>query len=60
MDFFRHTGCTRWIEQGLEIKAVAYLMGHTSCDITLNVYNHITEMRRVEDEIAKMGSLKVV
>ncbi len=56
----RHTGCTRWIEQELQIKIVAYLMGHTSCDITLNVYNHITEMRRVEDEIAKMSSVKVV
>ena len=29
-------------------------MGHSSIDITMQVYNHITDMSRVKNEVVKM------
>ena len=37
----RHTFCTRMILSGMNIKAVQYLMGHSTASVTLNVYSHI-------------------
>lgn len=34
----RHTFCTRMIQRGLDPKTVAYIMGHSKVDITLDVY----------------------
>ena len=45
----RHTACTRMAE-----KVLQYLMGHSSIDITMQVYNHITDMSRVKNEVVKM------
>lgn len=56
----RHTGCTRMAEQGLDMKVVQYVMGHASVGVTMEVYNHITEKARVENEIAKMDAVKIV
>ncbi len=56
----RHTGCTRMAEQGLDMKVVQYVMGHASVGVTMEVYNHITEKTRVENEIAKMDAVKIV
>ena len=36
----RHTCITRWFEQGLDIKEIQYLAGHSSVDITLEIYTH--------------------
>ena len=38
----RHTFCTNMMRAGVDVKAMQYLMGHTSADITLNVYTHAT------------------
>ncbi len=56
----RHTGCTRMAEQGLDMKVVQYVMGHANVGVTMEVYNHITEQARVEKEIAKMNTVRVV
>ncbi len=56
----RHTGCTRMAEQGLDMKVVQYVMGHSDVGVTMEVYNHITEQARVEKEIAKMNGVRVV
>lgn len=32
-----------------------YVMGHSEVGITMNVYNHIAEMRRVDAEMKKMN-----
>ncbi len=56
----RHTGCTRMAEQGLDMKVVQYLMGHANIDVTMQVYNHITEQNRVRKEVAKLTTWKVV
>ncbi len=38
----RHTFCTNMMRAGVDVKAMQYLMGHTSADMTLNVYTHAT------------------
>ena len=53
---FRHTGCTRMAESGMDMKVVQYLMGHANIDVTMNVYNHITDESRIETELAKLKS----
>ena len=56
----RHTGCTRMAEQGLDMKVVQYIMGHANIGVTMEVYNHITERARIENEIAKMDAVQVM
>ena len=55
----RHTFCTRMAEKGMDIKALQYVMGHANINITMNIYNHITDMSRVADELAKINKLAV-
>lgn len=55
----RHTGCTRMAESGMDMKVVQYLMGHAHMDVTMDVYNHITEQSRIETELAKLNSAVV-
>ena len=42
----RHTCITRWFEAGLDVKAVQYLAGHASPEITLKIYAHYLESER--------------
>lgn len=37
----RHTYCSNMIKAGVNPKVVQYLMGHSSSEITLNIYTHI-------------------
>lgn len=36
----RHTFCTNMIKRGMNVKEVQYLMGHSTCNVTLDVYAH--------------------
>ena len=45
----RHTGCTRDAEDGMDIKVLQYLMGHSNTQITNNVYNHVNEERAANE-----------
>lgn len=36
----RHTFATTWIEQGLNLKALSEILGHSSVNVTLNYYVH--------------------
>ncbi len=56
----RHSGCTRLGENHVDPKVMQYVMGHSDMSVTMNVYNHITEKRRVENEMAKMDAADVV
>ena len=56
----RHTGCTRMAERGMDVKVLQYIMGHANIAVTMEVYNHITEYARIENEILKMEDLMVV
>lgn len=53
---FRHTSCTRMAELGMDMKVVQYLMGHANINVTMEVYNHITDQSRIEKEIVKMNA----
>lgn len=50
----RHTGCTRDAEDGMDIKVLQYLMGHSNAQITNNVYNHVNE-ERVANELLNVA-----
>jgi len=39
----RHTFATRWIECGLDIKSLSEVLGHTSVQITLDIYVHSSD-----------------
>jgi len=53
----RHTCITRWFEQGLDIKEIQRMAGHSSIDVTLNVYTHYNEEERFEETAAKIRGL---
>ena len=55
----RHTFCTRMAENGMDIKVLQYLMGHANINITMQVYNHITDSSRIEKELARINALAV-
>ena len=44
----RHTFATRVIECGMDIKTVAYIMGHQNASITLNRYAHCILDHKIE------------
>lgn len=39
----RHTFATRWIECGMDIKSLSEVLGHTSVQITLDLYVHSSD-----------------
>ena len=39
----RHTHCTMLLEAGLPLKYVQERLGHKNINVTLNIYNHLTE-----------------
>lgn len=70
---FRHTFCTNYANDGMDIKNLQYLMGHSDAGVTLNVYTHanyahaadqmvkITEFRKksgLKKEIYEAGTTK--
>lgn len=40
---FRHTFCTNMLNHGMNIKTIQYIMGHSTINITLNIYAHTTK-----------------
>lgn len=52
----RHTFCTRKVSSGMNIKAVQYLMGHSSVQITLDVYTSI-DADMIKTEFAKVAQM---
>lgn len=55
----RHTACTRMAECRMDIKVLQYIMGHAHFDVTMEVYNHLGDRERIENEIAKLDSMAV-
>ncbi|SCX96562.1 tyrosine-type recombinase/integrase [Butyrivibrio sp. INlla14] len=56
----RHTGCTRMAESGMDPKVLQYIMGHKDIAITMDVYNHIADLQRVQKEMAKVDVMAVI
>ena len=53
----RHTACTRIAECRMDVKVLQYIMGHAHIDVTMEAYNHIGELTRIEKEIARLDSM---
>ncbi|WP_231556756.1 tyrosine-type recombinase/integrase [Tetragenococcus muriaticus] len=49
---FRHTHATLLLESGLQPKTVSERLGHTSTQITNDLYGHVT--KRMEKEVPKV------
>ena len=41
------------------IKVLQYIMGHAHIDVTMDVYNHVSEMSRIESEITRLESVAI-
>lgn len=50
----RHTCITHWFNQGLDVKAVQYLAGHATVDITLGIYTHYQAEQSREETARKI------
>lgn len=42
----RHTYCTMLFDAGVDVKTAQYLMGHSSIEVTLKIYNHLSSIRK--------------
>ena len=49
----RHTYCTNMVKKGMPLKVLQYLMGHSSIDITMDIYTHYSteDIRSAWDEV---------
>lgn len=56
----RHTGCTRLGEYGVDPKVMQYWMGHSNSSITMDIYNHMNDKKRILKEVAKLDKVIVV
>ena len=53
----RHTYATRLVEAGIELKAVQYLMGHSSAQMTMRIYAHYDRKSREAITAAKVANV---
>ena len=54
--YLRHTYCTRLAENGIALKTAQYLMGHSTIDMTANIYTHVTE-KILQNDVPKLKAL---
>lgn len=55
----RHTFCTRICEQGMNIKVIQYVMGHTDIHTTMDIYNEVTGSFGEEEFMKYDGLIRV-
>ena len=55
----RHTFCTRLIENGVNIKTVQYLMGHSYPGTTMKIYVSVTSSKNSEEMEKIEGKIKL-
>ncbi|MDR2833377.1 MAG: site-specific integrase [Streptococcaceae bacterium] len=53
----RHTGCTRLAELGMDIRTLQEVMGHSSINVTMRVYNHVDEVR-MQSEFERIDRIR--
>ena len=46
-------------EKRIDVKVLQYIMGHAHIDVTMDVYNHVSEMSRIESEITRLESVAI-
>ena len=49
----RHTFCSNMIKRGMNVKEVQYLMGHSTCIVTLNIYTH-ADVKEIASKLHEM------
>ena len=54
---FRHTFCTGYANDGMNIKDLQYLMGHSDATVTLNVYSHAS-YTHAADQLEKIRQFR--
>ena len=54
---FRHTFCTNYANDGMDIKNLQYLMGHSDAGVTLNVYTHASYAHAAQ-QMAKISQFR--
>jgi integrase len=52
----RHSFATLSLEQGMDIKTVSHMLGHTDAGFTINTYMHVTDSMQ-ENVASTMGNL---
>ena len=45
----RHTFCTRMAEDGMDVKVLQEIMGHSNIAVTMQVYNHVSDDRAINE-----------
>lgn len=58
----RHTYCTRKVENGMSMASLSYLMGHSSMDVTYDIYTSkdTPEMKQSRhDEVQRIAELEL-
>lgn len=53
----RHSYATRCVQSGLDVKTVQYLLGHSSVEMTLNIYSHYETESRVLETTDKLNAV---
>ena len=55
----RHTYCTNMAKSGISPKTLQYLMGHSSIEVTMNVYTHLglADAKREVDRLEAMKEI---
>lgn len=51
----RHTYCSNLVKQKVSVSTIQYLMGHSSCEIALDVYTHL----RVDDAKNELKKIEI-
>ncbi|MEE0231101.1 MAG: tyrosine-type recombinase/integrase [Acutalibacteraceae bacterium] len=53
----RHSFATLSLEQGMDVKTVSHMLGHTDAGFTMNTYMHVTDSMQ-ENVANTMGNLR--
>ncbi len=56
---FRHIGCTRMSEAGVDPKVLQYIMGCSRIAVTMEVYNHVSLERNCK-EMDKLEKIRLI
>lgn len=59
LHILRHTFCTRLCENGVNIKVVQEIMGHSDISTTMNIYNEATLKKKKEAFSELEGKIQV-
>ena len=56
----RHTFCTYKARQGMNIKVLQHMMGHSDSSITLDVYNHLDNDADIRNEVMRCEKITAI